>query len=111
MFEGNSLQQQGKVREAIKTLSDNDHHKVLQTNEIVHPSGLTVLDILSQKHPQCQPATREALIGIGHAPPSVHPVVFERIDGDSIRKAALSTLGAGAWSFGYRCLLLATIMY
>ena len=57
------------------------------------PSSPSVLEMLLKKHPPGQPVNPSVLIGEGE-PPLVHSVLFDRIDGDAIKKAALNTKGA-----------------
>ena len=54
----------------------------------------TVLEVLTSKHPQAQPASTEAIQVNDSEVPQVHPVVFDRIHARCIRSAALNTKGA-----------------
>ena len=87
---------EGKCGAAIKLLSGDTSNCVLNGDDII-PSGdqeLRVCDILANKHPLGQPATEDALINPEEPPQPTHPVLFDRIDADSIRTAAKHTEGA-----------------
>ena len=55
---------------------------------------LTIRDVLLSKHPSGRPVSTNALYNVTAEPPSVHPVVFDVIDADSIKRVALHTDGA-----------------
>ena len=90
------LMLRGKVRDALRLLSKSDDKGVLSLTDVVSTDpNLTVLDVLESKHPPAQPPNAQSLV---HSDPNisqVHPVVFERIDAECIRKSALHTFGAG----------------
>ena len=87
---------QGRIKAALRVLAEHDGGKVLHANEISPTSNSqSVLDILRTKHPKGQPPSPEAVIRKNEPRPTVHPIIFDRIDGNSIRAAALSTFGAG----------------
>ena len=78
----------------LALLSEEKTSGVLGENDVL-PSGETVSDVLKSKHPSAQCLNQEAL------PPSYvtilpfqNPVMFDRIDADSIRHAAKNTTGA-----------------
>jgi hypothetical protein len=97
-----NLMFRGKVREAIKLLTAEEHHTVLHVGDSIQSSDdCTVLDILMQKHPQRQPIARDSLVGVGEDPPFVHPVIYEKIDSDSVRRAACAVHFWCCWPIGY----------
>ena len=51
----------------------------------------TVLEVLKEKHPEAQQISEGVLIEAAKMP--FHPIIFERIDGEAIRRAALHTEG------------------
>ena len=88
---------QGKTKAALQLLAQQGKGRVLHLGDIVNKQDsvpVTVLDVLRSKHPYAQPARPEAMILGNPAPPSVHPVVFDQINANSIRAAALRTNGA-----------------
>ena len=87
---------EGKCGAAIKLLSGDNSSRVLDGDDII-PSGdqeLRVRDILANKHPPGQPATEDALINPDETPQPTHFVLFDCIDADMIRTAAMHTDGA-----------------
>ena len=92
-----NLMFKGKTRAAIRLLTDNDRGQVLQLNDSISPGSTdspTVLDILRSKHPPSQPHTMDLLMSPGLDPPTVHPIIYKRIDARCIRTATLHTFGA-----------------
>ena len=88
------LMMEGRVRAALKHLSDNSHTGLLSLDEIIDNTlGKTVRDVLEDKHPDPQPAHPEALLR-GANNEDFHPAIFENITGEVIRAAALHTQGA-----------------
>ena len=86
----------GKVDAALDLLSNTSNGGTLNPadpSDSSDPSSPTVLDVLMKKHPPGQPVHPSVLIGEGE-PPFVHPVLFDKIDGDVIKNAALNTKGA-----------------
>ena len=65
-----------------------------------------MLDILAEKHPPAGRIDAAALVTTVHEPPEVHPVLFDRLNGLTIRNAALRTQGSagpsGVDSAGWR---------
>ena len=92
------LMAQGKVKAALRLLSSQSKGKVLNPDDIA--SGVesaeaqpkTVLDTLKEKHPEASAISWDAVLDSEPAPS--HPVVFERLTGDTIRHAALHCQGA-----------------
>ena len=76
--------QQGNISGAIKLLTNNIQNGVLPLNE-------KTLELLRQKHPKASPATESVLLTDDTE--KVHPIKFENITGESVRKAALKTKG------------------
>ncbi len=83
---------EGKIRAAIRFLSDNHGGGVLDINGTV--GGKKVIDVLREKHPSARNVSLEALVTTTEDPPDIHPVFFERLTGPVIRSAALRTQGA-----------------
>ena len=79
---------QGKVKSALRYLSDNAKGGVLSLIETVEGSGgLTAKELLHLKHPKHQPICESALL---RGPVNDIPkVIFDRIDGSVIKSAAL----------------------
>ncbi len=105
------LMLQGRVKAALRVLDKQDKSGVLPLNRTVPSSGAqpapqqTVRDILIQKHPPGQPAHPETLLQSSPIQ-KPHPVLFEQIDGERIRMAALKSQGgagpSGLDSQGWR---------
>ena len=90
--------QQGNISGAIKLLKNNIQNGVLPLNE-------KTLELLRQKHPKASPATESVLLTDDIE--KVHPIKFENITGESVRKAALKTKGGSgpsAMDAGWRIL-------
>ena len=83
----------GKTQAAICLLSEEDCGSTLKLKE-VSSDGQTVLEILQSKHPP-QPCSVESLVYRDLDSPVTHPVVYEAIDVQHIRVAALHVQGAG----------------
>ena len=92
--------QKGNVNGAIKLLTNHMKNGVL-------PLTKETLDMLKQKHPSPSPATQEVLLP--DLPIMTHPIKFDNIDADMVRKAAIKTNGgsgpSGLDSDGWRRLL------
>ena len=103
----------GNTKAALRTLSKECRGTVLNLNDIVLSSDgtrATVLDILKSKHPPSGgPPDPDTLIDAAFNPPVVHPVIFDSIQGQTIRSAALHTSGAAgpsgidAWGWRRLC--------
>ena len=104
------LMLQGKVRAALRILTNESKGGPLpiDTRLSTHPDQpiTTVRDELLKKHPPGQPAHPDALISSTTPRPVTHRVVFDCLDGASIRTAALHTNGSagpsGIDSTGWR---------
>ena len=86
----------GKVKEAIRLLSTKEKGAPLNIHSAVSSSNPhhTVLHELQDKHPPGKNASPEALIQSSSSAPLSHPVIFDQIQGCTIRSAALNTNGA-----------------
>ena len=98
----------GNMRAALRLLSGERRGSVLSVHQNVvpdDPSSATVLDVLKDKHPPAADIDSDALISESERGPESHPVLFERITSDTIRRAALrcggsagpSGLDSAAW--------------
>ena len=86
-----SLITDGKLRSALAQLEEDNGGGVLNLDDRV--DGVTVRDILAAKHPPAEPAHPDAIVQ-GVLPPRPHPVRFESLTGDVVRRVALNTHGA-----------------
>ena len=90
----------GNINGAIKLLSDNMVDGIVPLND-------DTLEILRQKHPDQTQAEDEVLLP--DEPIEIHPVIFDEIDADAIRQAAVRTKGgsgpSGMDGDGWRRLL------
>lgn len=87
---------EGRVRAALRLLSDSNSGGVLNLDDMI--DGLSVREILKRKHPDAAPADPETLLQMDDCDETLlesHPVLFERIDGKLIRSVALTIQGAG----------------
>ena len=76
--------QKGNVNGAMKILSNNMENGILPLND-------STLKLLQQKHPSAATASNDVLLQ--DEPKFVHPINFENITGEAVRKAALKTKG------------------
>ena len=76
--------QKGNVNGAIKLLSNNMQNGILPLND-------TTLNQLKLKHPEAKKADEVVLLP--DLPIKVHPVKFENIDAELVRKVAIKTRG------------------
>ena len=79
---------QGKMQATIRLLPEEDWGVIMQLKE-VFSDGRTVLEILQSKHSSLQLCSVESLVCPDLDPPVMHPVVYEAIDAQCIRVAAL----------------------
>ena len=82
----------GKVRAAMRLISDQSSAGVLNLDEEI--DGTSVRDILKEKHPQPQVPRPSALLLPVTNGSDIHPVLFDRITGDLIRSTALRVQGS-----------------
>ena len=96
-----NLMKAGKINAAVKLLTANMDGGVLPLTE-------ETMTLLQEKHPEPSELATEAVID--RTPEEIHPVVFDGVDEESVRKAAMSTKGgAGPSSMdadGWRHILL-----
>ena len=97
-----SLVSAGRVRAAIRLLSQAGPGTPLDLNATV-PGGepasfsRSVRDVLLEKYPPARRAAAHAVLPLGDSDPSSpRPVLFDSIDGNAIRRAALRTEGAAS---------------
>ena len=85
---------EGRVRDALKLLSDNSDSGLLSLNQVVDEvSRKTVREVLEDKHPDPNPVHPDVLLG-DTDDNSFHPTIFVSLTAESIRAAALHTQGA-----------------
>ena len=91
---------EGRVKEALRLLSTKEKGTPLNIHSAVSSSNPhhTVLNELQAKHPPGQPTTPNALLHSPPSPPPCHPVIFDQLQGSSIRSAALHTSAWCCWS-------------
>ena len=106
-----NLMMEGKVNSAIRLLSNGSKGNFLTLNSLADhddPSKGTVRDVLAKKHPIPGPISPEAIL-LNNTPPCDHDPnfsIFDRLDGDLIKRVALCSSGAagpsGIDTFGWR---------
>ena len=92
-----NLMFKGKTSAALDLICSKGNSTILHANDPAikdDPNSPSVLDVLNSKHPTARLASEDALLSPHQEPPTIHPVIFDRIDAGSIRFAALSTKGA-----------------
>ena len=85
----------GKCKAALDLLSKDKNCGILHLddpNDPNNPDSLTVRDVLISKHPPGQPANSNYIIS--SEPQDPHPVIFDSLDANTIRSAALRVNGA-----------------
>ena len=85
----------GKCKAALDLLSNDNNGGVLHLDDPAdanNPNSPTVRDILISKHPPGQPAYSSCIIP--SEPQDPHHVIFDSLDADTIRSAALKVNGA-----------------
>ena len=90
-----SLMFRGKCKAALDLLTREEKGGILHLDEPAGPGKTntpTVREILTSKHPPGQPADSKCIISC--EPQESHPVIFESLDGNAIRSAALRVMGA-----------------
>ena len=98
------LMMQGKVKSAMNYLSQNSSGGVLRLEDMIPikssdgatDSQCSVHDILKDKHPPGKPPEEETLLQ--YAPESTNPMLFENLNADNIRQAAMQANGAAGLS-------------
>ena len=85
----------GKTKDAIRLLCEGDCGVPLSLEDTL-PDGTSVMDTLESKHPPPQPLVPHAIVppNPNSSDVSVHPVIFEAIDAQCIRRATLHTFGS-----------------
>ena len=86
----------GKVKDAIRLLSETQRGGVLKLTDLVNSGSeeeKSVLDILHEKHPKNQPPFPETLVTSTDSEYFSY-AIFQALDADAIRRAALHTGGA-----------------
>ena len=83
----------GSVKSALRMLSkiQGSSLSARETVDQEKQGSKTVLEVLKEKHPEAQQISEGVLIEAAKMP--FHPIIFERIDGEAIRRAALHTEG------------------
>lgn len=85
---------QGEVNAALRYLSANSNGGVLSLDTIIEGSNnMTAQEGLRQKHPGKQGISESTLLSGPVL--DISPVIFDCIDGCTIKSAALRTQGAG----------------
>ena len=96
-----TLMKQGKINAAVKLLTSSMDGGVLPLTD-------ETMTLLRAKHPEPTPCSDEAIHE--HQSPEVHPIVYESINAESVRKAALNTHGgagpSGVDADGWRHMLV-----
>ena len=82
---------EGRVRAALKLLSNNTHTGLLSLDEMIDTLGKTVGNTLEDKHSDPKAVQPEALVE--EADDSFYPAIFDNITAESIRAAALHIQG------------------
>ena len=85
----------GKTKQALDLLSNGIKGGILNLDSPSNPndqSSPTVKDILLSKHPNNQPVYPDCILSSDPDPP--HPIIFDSIDGNAIRSAALNIHGS-----------------
>ena len=82
------------IRAALHLLRTNTHTGLFSLDEVINNDlGKTVQDVLEDKHPDAKPAHAETIMSQS-GESDFHPVIFEIITSEVIRKCALQTEGA-----------------
>ena len=103
------LMMEGKVRAAIRLVTQASGNGPLSLNNLANPEDptttQTVRDVLIEKHPPKKPPKESAIIKPDTTSDEPHPVLFEELDGQMIRSTVLrmegvagpSGLDAASW--------------
>ena len=107
-----NLMMKGKVRVALQLLTKETGAGPMRLDDVVEKSEKTVRDILKDKHPQPEPLHPDALLSTDIVDSDFHPVLFDSITAEAIRKSALLTEGSAGLSgmdaLCWRCLCTCT---
>ena len=87
-----TLVEDGNLKAALRLLSDSNCKGTLPLNGTLD-SGITVKERLQQLHPPSQRISEEAITTRAPAQ-DIHPIIYERINGNVIKSAALKASGA-----------------
>ena len=91
------MMEQGKVKAALRYLSQNTSGGVLKLEDVVPANGSsemhTTHDILIDKNPVGQPPVPQSLISI--TPDLTDPIIFDSLNANTIQHAALRMQGSG----------------
>ena len=83
------MMMEGRVRGALKLLSDNSNTGLLSLNQVVDEvSGKTVREVLEDKHPYPNSVHPDVLLE-DTDDNGFHPTIFVSLTAESIRAAAL----------------------
>ena len=86
----------GKTKAALDPLSSNGEKggvlHLTDPSDPNNPDSPTVKEVLNSKHPEGQHAKADCIITSN--PQDAHPIIFESIDANTIRSAALRTTGS-----------------
>ena len=82
----------GRTRAALRLLDESQASRGVLSLDSESGEGLTVRQILKEKHPIGRDPSPEILLQTA-GEQSVHPIVFEPIDANCIRQAALRVIG------------------
>jgi len=85
----------GKCKAALDLLSNDNKGGILHLDDpadVSNPQSPTVRDVLISKHPTGQPAHSSCILP--SEPHDPHPVIFDSLDADMIRSAALNVHGS-----------------
>ncbi len=104
-----SLMRQGKVKQAIRIITDSNQKGPLDLDAI-DPLGDSIRRILLDKHPVSQALNTDCICEpSADLSNNFHPILFEAITYDTIKSAAINTHGAAgpsgvdAWSWRRFC--------
>ena len=74
--------------------SDNSESGPLKLEDVLEGSEKTVKEVLNEKHPPALPPHPDALLSSTTEESNFHPVMFDCITAEAIRRAALKTKGS-----------------
>ena len=90
------LMTEGNVRAALQLLTRETGSAPLKLNDVIEGCGRSVRDILKDKHPSSKPPHSDVILSTDAAVTNsiFHPVLFEGITADLVRRCALLTEGS-----------------